>query len=212
MASLFPEAEIETGATLLLSRRSEGDGCLFVGGDGMVDRPIHLSPGNHAMPRERSQKVAMARELRRNQTESERALWAALRANQLGPQFRRQVVLHGWILDFFCKEKQLAVEVDGPYHMARVKEDSIRDSTLARCGIRTMRFTDEQVLDNLPSVLASIREALGADCPPPRTRKRRCSADNPAGKPIGLIIKRLLDQGWRYKEAVARARHLARQG
>src|SRR5574341_926883 len=160
------------------------------------------------MSRMWTEKDEMARKQRRNPTASESALWQAIRARQLGVHFRREVVRHGFILDFFCNEKQLAVEVDGGYHLSRLREDEMRDKALQRCGIKTIRFTDEEVMEGLSAVLDRLRKELG-DCPPSRQRKKRCSTDNPTGMPIGILIRNLLRNGWRYKEAVARAKHLA---
>jgi leucyl-tRNA synthetase len=83
-------------------------------------------------------------------TPAEAALWQALRRRQLGVRFSRQRPIFGYIADFYCFSKSLVVEVDGTIH------DS-RDEALYRQGFRTLRFSNDQVLFNLPAVLAVIR-------------------------------------------------------
>jgi very-short-patch-repair endonuclease len=100
-----------------------------------------------------------ARALRRNLTQPEQMLWALLRRNQLGLHFRRQHALGPYILDFYCAAAKLCVEVDGPVHTERADHDARRDNWLAAEGIRTIRFSTEEV-DRRPAVvLAAITQA-----------------------------------------------------
>jgi very-short-patch-repair endonuclease len=106
--------------------------------------------------------VERARNLRREQTPAEVRLWAALRNRQLaGLKFRRQHPYGQFILDFFCVECQLAVEVDGGVHLNAEQAacDSERSDFLAQRSVRVLRFTNEEVERRLPDVLCKIIEA-----------------------------------------------------
>jgi very-short-patch-repair endonuclease len=104
------------------------------------------------------EKAELARRLRRNMTPAEKALWQALRANQLdGLHFRRQQVIAGYIADFYCHAAALIVEVDGPVHAGQKVADQERSEGLAGLGFEVIRFTNGQVLEELPRVLEEIR-------------------------------------------------------
>ncbi len=104
-----------------------------------------------------------AREMRQSRTPSEQVLWQAIRGRRMGVQFRRQVVLGRFIVDFFASEVALVVEVDGGYH-ARVREraDQRRDRWLRRQGYTVLRLSDELVMRQLSAALALIAERLAA--------------------------------------------------
>lgn len=102
----------------------------------------------------------MARRLRRLMTPAERLLWAKLRNRRLIAKFRRQAIIRGWIVDFWCPSRRLVVEVDGPYHQWRATEDDRRDAVLTSIGIRTLRVLNREVEHALPVVLEKIRAAL----------------------------------------------------
>src|ERR1700693_4745791 len=79
------------------------------------------------------EKVRLAKEMRRNMTPSERLLWSELRGSALKRlHFRRRQIVAGFILDFYCVEEKLAIEVDGPVHDAQVENDSERDRVTRR--------------------------------------------------------------------------------
>ncbi|WP_292073003.1 endonuclease domain-containing protein [Brevundimonas sp. UBA7534] len=90
-------------------------------------------------------------------------LWQALRGRQLeGLKFRRQHPLPPYVLDFYCAEARLAVEIDGETHAmpGRAAQDARRDSFLMEQGVRTLRIPARAVLDDLASVTDHIaREA-----------------------------------------------------
>jgi cyclase len=97
-------------------------------------------------------------------TESESALWAAIRGRRLGVQFRRQVpVGDRFIADFLAPREMLIVEVDGPCHARRRARDACRDKKLRRWGYRVLRLDAQLVLRELPVALGRIREALGLE-------------------------------------------------
>ena len=102
-------------------------------------------------------KLAMAQTMRREPTEGEAVLWAALRRRQLGGwKFRRQHVLGGYVVDFYCAELELAVEVDGPIHDDRHAHDRERDAALAGLGVDTLRLRDVDVRTQIGIVLAAV--------------------------------------------------------
>lgn len=105
-------------------------------------------------------KAARARELRQNMTPAEKILWQALRANRLdGIHFRRQQVVDGFIVDFYCHAASLVIEVDGGIHLQQVESDRQRQQALTERGFRVIRFQNEQVFNDLDGVLAQIRVA-----------------------------------------------------
>ena len=91
-----------------------------------------------------------ARELRKNQTKAEGVLWNALRHRQrLGHKFRRQHVIDQFIVDFYCAEARLVIEVDGAVHEFTGERDQARQAQLEALGLRVTRFTNDEVMSNL---------------------------------------------------------------
>jgi very-short-patch-repair endonuclease len=92
-------------------------------------------------------------------TDAERKLWSQLRDRQLvGAKFRRQHPIGPYVLDFYCEESRLAVEVDGSQHTP--DGDAARTAWLEEHGCRVMRFWNHEVLRELSSVLGMIEAAL----------------------------------------------------
>ena len=87
-------------------------------------------------------------------------LWQELRRGKQGVVFRRQVVLQGYIADFYASTAVLVIEVDGGSHSGRVRADARRDRVLAVAGYRVLRVSEREVLTALPQVVARIRAAL----------------------------------------------------
>jgi very-short-patch-repair endonuclease len=101
-----------------------------------------------------------ARRLRKNLTPAEACLWSALRNKQLeGLRFRCQHPVGNFILDFYCAARKLVVEVDGEIHEQQIDYDGERTSKLAEYGYRVLRFSNEQILNNLTEVLSEIKQA-----------------------------------------------------
>ena len=114
--------------------------------------------------------VQAARDQRRQQTSAEKKLWDALRNRRLaGLKFRRQHPFQQFILDAFCIEHQLEVEVDGDVHNdpAQAGRDAARTEFLQLHGIRVLRFKNEEIENNLEDVLKHIVEATRASPPGP---------------------------------------------
>jgi len=107
----------------------------------------------------------LARQLRRDMTLPERMLWNAIRGRQLGPRFRRQVPMDPYVVDLYCAEAKLIVEVDGEHHDDRWERDAERTAVLERRGYRVVRFTATQVLTDITTVLEAL--SLVIQSPPP---------------------------------------------
>ncbi|MBI4740165.1 MAG: endonuclease domain-containing protein [Betaproteobacteria bacterium] len=104
-----------------------------------------------------------ARTLRSNMTDAEQVLWHRIRRKQIrGMQFYRQKPLLAFIVDFYCPEAKLVIELDGGQHFeeAHQIEDQERDAALARSGLRVLRFDNRQVLLETGAVLAVIDEIV----------------------------------------------------
>ena len=101
-----------------------------------------------------------ARELRKNMTPAEKALWATIRRKSLGVEFHRQVPMLDYIVDFYCPSEGLIIELDGQVHMNPKAEeyDRKRDTFLENMGFIVLRYENKMVFDFLPSVLKDIRD------------------------------------------------------
>ena len=99
-----------------------------------------------------------AEENRKNPTEAESVLWNALKAKGAGLKFRRQHIIEDFIVDFYCNEKKLTVELDGGYHRVpeQMKSDAERTARLKELGYTELRFTNEQVLGDIDNVIKEI--------------------------------------------------------
>ncbi|MFN4092508.1 MAG: endonuclease domain-containing protein [Brevundimonas sp.] len=107
--------------------------------------------------------VLKARSLRRRLTPPEARLWTRLRGDQLdGVSFRRQHPIGPFVLDFYCPEAKLAVEVDGSVHSQpeQAAKDQRRTRWLATQGVRVIRIAAEDVRVNLDEVLAFIARTV----------------------------------------------------
>jgi very-short-patch-repair endonuclease len=106
-------------------------------------------------------KKAKARQLRSDMTQAEGILWQSLRANRLdGLHFRRQQLVFGFIVDFYCHAARLIIEVDGSIHGDQLEWDAERQVILEQRGFCVVRFTNDAVVHRLPVVLQEIRDAL----------------------------------------------------
>ena len=103
------------------------------------------------------EKLQRAKELRREMIPTEKILWQELRANKLGVHFRRQQVIAGFIVDFYCHKAALVIEVDGDIHDLQQEEDARREKVLREMGLRVVRFRNEEVLKNLSAGVGKVR-------------------------------------------------------
>ena len=105
------------------------------------------------------QKQALAKKLRIEMTESENILWKELRTNKLiGLHFRRQQIIDGFIVDFYCHKARLIIEVDGAIHQTRIEYDNLREKSFISKDLFTIRFSNKEICNNLESVLKKIIE------------------------------------------------------
>ena len=112
----------------------------------------------------RKEGASFARSLRRWETDAERMLWSRLRNRQVdGWKFRRQEPFGTYVLDFFCVDAGLVVEVDGGTHSEpdELGRDAVRTSFLNSNGLRILRFWNGDVIGNIDGVVESIYQALG---------------------------------------------------
>ena len=104
-----------------------------------------------------------SRELRKNTTDAENLLWTKIRCKQLkGYQFYRQKIIGNYIVDFYCSQANLIIEVDGSQHYndEAKQKDRMRDDYMLRFGLRVLRFSDREVFENLNGVTEKIWENL----------------------------------------------------
>jgi len=117
----------------------------------------NINPGQKINP----EKLERARDLRSQMTPAEKVFWQELRTNKLGSHFRRQQVIAGFIVDFYCHSAGLVIEVDGDIHREQHDYDAGRDKILEGLGLRVVRFTNEDILFNLVRVLIQLSEEIG---------------------------------------------------
>ena len=116
------------------------------------------------MPKHNEKLLAYAKELCKNQTKEERKLWYNF-LNKLpsNVRFRRQQILDGYIVDFYCPSKKLAIELDGSQHYLEEgeKADTERDGTLIKSGITVLRFTNLDINQRFKNCCEEIWRQLG---------------------------------------------------
>ena len=109
----------------------------------------------------RELKISRARELRKNQTNAEKALWSVLRMHRLGGyRFRRQHPMGNYVVDFVCLESHLVVELDGGQHLESNEYDEARTTYLAERGFTVFLFWNNQVLIEMDGVKEALLLAL----------------------------------------------------
>jgi very-short-patch-repair endonuclease len=125
-------------------------------------------------------KTARARRLRSESTEVEKRLWSKLRDGRLdGLGFRRQHPAGPYILDFYCPQLRLSIELDGSQHQQTELRDAKRTAWLRRCGVTELRFWNNDVTRNLVGVLEKILDTAAELNAAGRTPTRRWRADLP---------------------------------
>ena len=103
----------------------------------------------------------LALEMRQKMTPSERSLWSELRNNRLaGWHFRRQQIIDGFIVDFYCHKAGLIIGVYGPIHDSQQDMDAEREAVFLDRGLKILLFTTDQVMNEMPSVLEDVRQSL----------------------------------------------------
>ena len=102
----------------------------------------------------------IARELRKNMTPAEILIWEKIREKSLGIEFHRQVPILNYIVDFYCHEIGLVLEIDGNIHDHNFLEDAKRQGEMEANGLHFLRFTNEEVLKNTENVLVQIKNYI----------------------------------------------------
>jgi len=103
---------------------------------------------------------AYARELRKNSTLAEVLLWKKIKNKALGVQFHRQVPMLNYIVDFYCHEIGLAIEIDGSSHNYKYEYDAKRQGELEKKGVTFIRFTNKELKYNMFNVLLTLEEKV----------------------------------------------------
>jgi very-short-patch-repair endonuclease len=105
------------------------------------------------------QLVSRAREMRKNPTPAEQKLWVGL-LRTFNPSFLRQRPIDNFIVDFYCAQLKLVIEIDGDTHFSDdgMEYDQVRTRILEGYGLKVMRFTNIEVLENFAAVCAAIEE------------------------------------------------------
>ena len=117
------------------------------------------------MPNWRKRDTERARQLRREATPAERALWRHLSASKLGGhKFSRQMQVGPFYCDLLCRKERLAIELDGYSHDIQPGRDGWRDRILAEYGVRVLRFSNAEIFGDI--VLTAIRDVLDSGPPP----------------------------------------------
>ena len=131
-------------------------------GEGFSCGKIPAMPVKNIIPGQTvtKEKLQRAKELRRDMTPAEKILWQELRANKLGVHFRRQQVIEGFIVDFYCHKAGLVIEVDGDIHDLQQEEDAKREKVLSEMGLRIVRFHNEEVMKKLSAVVGNVHKLV----------------------------------------------------
>ena len=108
----------------------------------------------------REKLIASARGMRQSPTHAEGLLWKRLRKKRLGGfRFRSQHIIHSFIVDFYCPQAKLVIEIDGSVHDNQQEYDQEREKILEIFGYQIVRFKNAQIKTELESVLARIYNA-----------------------------------------------------
>lgn len=118
--------------------------------------PVQRRPYRYNVPNLKSKR----QQLRNNATLTEKILWEKLKKSQIGYKFRRQFSVCGYILDFYCPSKRLAIELDGGSHRLKTRYDEYRDQYLQSMRIKTLRFTNDEIISDLLKVIKIINSNL----------------------------------------------------
>ena len=129
----------------------------------------------------------LAKRLRKQPTEAEKRLWYFLHKKQLdGLRFKRQEPIGRYVADFVCPTLKLVVEVDGGQHGIKVEKDAARTAWLESQGYSVIRFWNNEVMDNIEGVLATVREEVAAllamRTAPPSTSLREATSPSEEGE------------------------------
>lgn len=115
----------------------------------------------------REKLIECARKMRKEPTYAESLLWNELRKERLaGFKFRRQHIIQTFIVDFYCPAAKLVIEIDGDIHETQLEYDQVRETDLHTMGYQILRFTNEEVINDMVNVIGEIRQTLSLEPPP----------------------------------------------
>jgi imidazole glycerol-phosphate synthase subunit HisF len=102
------------------------------------------------------------RDLRKKSTDTEKILWEQLRNSKLGVKFRRQYSVTGYVIDFYCPEKRLGIELEGGVHKRKnqIIYDKYREEYIKAFGIKLIKFRNEEVEKDINKIFADIKNHL----------------------------------------------------
>ena len=128
-----------------------------------------------------------ARQSRKEMTEPEMRMWLQLRAKRFqGIKFRKHKIIGSYIADFSSRDPMLVIEIDGDTHAARQEYDGVRTKFLEQQGYQVVRFTNEEVMQNLEGVLESLAAIISEMTPPLPTLspegERAINSPSPSGQ------------------------------
>jgi len=127
----------------------------------MSENDKHKRPGwNTANPEFYKDYVEIRRELIKSMTPAEKLLWKRLKAKKLGVKFRRQHIIETFIPDFVALSIKLIVEVDGEIHLKKKIADQERTEILEMSGYKVIRFTNEDVENDIEGVVKKIKNEI----------------------------------------------------
>ena len=112
--------------------------------------------------------IDLSKTLRKRMTPAESVIWQELRRRNIaGYRFRRQHAISNYVVDFFCFEKAIVIEIDGGIHdePENQEKDANRSAELDRLGLKVIRFKNEEVLNDMETVIKKIHEALYSPSP-----------------------------------------------
>ncbi|MCW3124416.1 MAG: leucine--tRNA ligase [Bacteroidetes bacterium] len=158
------------------------------GGDS--DGPARFMTGDAEVS---AQNLQFAKENRRVPTKAENKLWDGLRNEQLGFKFRRQHLIDKYIVDFVCLAKGLVVEADGAIHELTKEQDELRTTILEEQGFTVVRFTNDEILKDLKTVLSKIKTKateLGERIASPLLRRGAGGEDSKAVSTLTVFTTR----------------------
>ncbi len=105
----------------------------------------------------------LVREMRKDPTNAENILWQELRRHKLNRlKFRRQHSIDRFVVDFYCRDKKLIIEVDGEIHDFQKENDSLRQEFLEELGYAVLRIKNEEIIDDLKKVLEKIKSSINS--------------------------------------------------
>jgi very-short-patch-repair endonuclease len=115
------------------------------------------------MRSKKTTKIIVARQFRKDPTFAEGFLWQKLRNRKFnGIKFRRQYIIKGFVLDFYCPDHKLGIELDGSIHNKQVDHDKARQNFIETHGINIIRFKNDDVIKNIDRVLLKINNNICA--------------------------------------------------